>query len=121
MGTFTHPVTLHAASGNATDTLDALVDTGSTFTSIPSPILERLGVEPHRNIRPRLADGRVEEQAIGRVLADLNGESEIIVCVIADPDALSVIGAHTLEAFLPGVDRVDHRPVPVEALWTDGI
>ena len=121
MGTFTHPITIPAANGDDRETLEALVDTGSTFASIPSPILERLGVEPYRNIRLRLADGRVEEQAIGRVLADLNGESEIIVCVFADPDAPSIIGAVTLELFLLGVDPVDQRLVPVEAPWMYGI
>ncbi len=121
MGPFTHPITLHPASGNATEALDALVNTGSTFTSIPSPILERLGVEPHRSVTLRLADGRVEEQAVGRVLADLNGEAEFIICVFADPDAPSIIGTHTLEVFLLGVDPVEQRLAPVEARWMHAI
>ena len=65
----------------------------------------------------RLADRRVEEQAIGRVLADLNGESEMIICVFAAPDAPTIIGTTTLEVFLLGVDPVEQRLSPVEALW----
>ena len=117
MGAFVHPITLHAASGDATETLEALVDTGSTFTSIPSPILDRLGIQPYRTIKLRLANGQVEEQAIGRLMADLNGESEMIVCVFAAPDAPATIGATTLELFLLGVDPVEQRLVPIEAMW----
>jgi predicted aspartyl protease len=57
MGTVTHSITLHSADGYYTETLDALVDTGSTFLTVPRPVLERLGVEPMRVIRLRLANG----------------------------------------------------------------
>ena len=114
MGTFTQPIRLHAASGDYTEELDALVDTGATFTIVPAPILERLGVTPDRTARLRLANGQIEERALGRIRADLNGESEIIICVFGEPDTLPIIGAHTLEGFLLGVDPVDQRLVPVE-------
>jgi predicted aspartyl protease len=39
--------------------VDALVDTGATFTAIPSPVLERLCIVRHRLVRLRLADGRL--------------------------------------------------------------
>ena len=65
MGTFTQPIRLHAASGNYTEELDALVDTGATFTIVPAPILERLGVTPDRTARLRLANGQIEERALG--------------------------------------------------------
>ena len=60
MGTFTHPITLHAASGERTETLDALVDTPATFTTAPAPVLERLGIQPHRTVRLRLANRHIE-------------------------------------------------------------
>ena len=54
------------------------------------------------------------DSGLGRVRADLNGESEIIICVFGEPDGPSVIGALTLEVFLLGVNPVDQRLVPVE-------
>lgn len=104
-------------TNGASETVDALVDTGSTFTAIPSAILERLGVTAHRSVSLKLADGRVGQRRIGRVLAEIDGVREEILCVFADADDLTTIGAHTLEAFLLAVDPVERRLVPAEALW----
>ena len=41
----------------------------------------------------------------------------MIVCVFAAPEAPAVIGAVTLELFLLGVDPVEKRLVPIEAMW----
>ncbi len=119
MGTFTHPITLIAASGSETETVEALVDTGATFTSMPSPILERLGVAPVRRIRLGLANGEIVERSMGEVLAQLDGERSTIWCVFSPPNAPPLIGAHTLEAFLLSVDPVEQRLVPKDALWLE--
>jgi len=116
LGTFFHAIRLIAASG-ASETLDALVDTGSTFTTVPRPVLERLGVVPHRTVRLRLANGQVDERRLGRVMAELDGMQEEILCAFGGPDDLPTIGAHTLEAFLLGADPVEKRLVHVEAFW----
>jgi predicted aspartyl protease len=117
MGTFFHPITLHSASGGATETVEALVDAGSTFTAVPSPVLERLGVTPHRAVRLRLADDRSDERRVGRVLAELDGSREEILCAFDEPDDLPTTGAHTLEAFLLTAGTVEKRLVPVDAFW----
>ena len=114
MGTFFHHIRLIAASGKS-ETLEALVDTGAAFTTVPSPVLERLGVKPHRTVKLRLADGQVVEWRLGRVLAEIDGLQEETLCVFGSADAPPVIGAHTLQAFLLGVDPVEHRLVPREA------
>ena len=117
MGTFTHPITLYSASGDRSETLEALVDTGSTFTGILAPILERLGIASHRTVRLRLANGEVDERALSQVRAELDGVTENILCVFAEPDAPAVIGAITLEIFLLSVDPVELRLVPVVGYW----
>jgi len=116
MGAVTHSISLISDSGR-TETVEALVGTGSTFTSVPATVLERLGVVPQRTVRLRLANGQVEEQRIGRLLAQLDGMQESIICVFGPPGSPPVIGAHTLEAFLLGVDPVEQRLVPVEGWW----
>ena len=45
MGTFTHTITLISTPGEARETVEALVETGAAFSSVPAPVLERLGVE----------------------------------------------------------------------------
>lgn len=115
MGTFFHPMTLVTDAG--TETVEALVDTGSSFTTMPTPILERLEVAAHRSIRLRLADGRVQDRPVGRVRAQLDGVEDDILCVFGTADSVPTIGAHTLETFLLGVDPDRQRLVPVEGWW----
>ena len=113
MGNFTHATTLHSAYDDRTEVVEALVDTGATFSSVPAPVLDRLGVTPHRTVRLRLANGEVEQRAIGHVTVDLNGESDDTICVFRDPDSPAAIGAVTLEVFLPPDDPVEQRLVPI--------
>jgi predicted aspartyl protease len=114
MGTFFHSIRLIAASG-AAETLDALVDTGAMFTTIPTPILERLGVRPFDTLPVRFANGQTEQWAIGQVEAELDGRRRPILCLFGSPDAPPIIGAHTLEAFLLAVDPVEEKLVLKEA------
>lgn len=113
MGTFTHAITLIASSGGS-ETVEALVDTGSTFTSVPATVLERLGVRRGRRVRLRLANGQIQECQLGAVMAELDGQRETILCIFGEPGWPAVIGAHTLEAFLLAPDPVEKRLVPVE-------
>src|SRR5687768_13892002 len=64
MGAFLHPLTLTGPTGTRQH-MDALVDTGAAFTTVPAPTLEALGVEPHRTMRFRLADGRLVDWRLG--------------------------------------------------------
>lgn len=113
MGTFFHPITLISPAGQR-ETIEAIVDTGAAYTTIPRPILERLGIRPHRTVRLRLASGQVVEWELGRVLAELDGLQEETLCVFGTGDAPPMIGAYTLEGFALGVDPVGPRLVPRE-------
>ena len=113
MGTFFHPITLVGPTGRRL-TVDALVDTGSTFTSVPTDILADLGVEPRREVRLRLADGTSHPRPLGRVLAELDGVEEVTFVVFGEAGSPPTIGAVTLETFLLGIDPAAGRLVPVE-------
>ena len=119
-GMFTHPITLYSTSGDTSETVEALVDTGATFTSIPGPILDRLEIRPERGVMLRFADGRVAERDMELVLAELDGVRGTVHCVFGDPDDPPVIGAMTLEAFLLGVDPAEKKLVPVVGLSLKG-
>ena len=114
MGTFSHPITLIGPNGGPLETLDALVDTGATFTSIPGTVLERLGVSAEWQVRLGLA---IRRRDMGRVDAETDGERRPIICVFGPDDAPVLIGAHTLEAFLLMVGPVEQRLVLKDALW----
>jgi hypothetical protein len=54
------------------------------------------------------------EWRLGRVNAELEGLEENILCVFGSEDAPALIGAHTLESFLLGVDPISERLIPRE-------
>ena len=112
MGTFEYPITLTGPRGSVT--LEAMIDTGATFSSFPASVLERLGVVPTRNVRLRLANGVVEDRPLGDVDATIDGVESQILCLFGPPGAPPLIGAHALEAFLLMVDPVQKRLVPAE-------
>jgi predicted aspartyl protease len=114
VGTFFHTIRLIGVSGES-ETLEALVDTGAMFTTIPAPILERLGVRPFRTMPVRFANGQIEEWPLGHVEAELEGVRMPILCLFGSSDAPPLIGAHALEAFLLTVDPAEQKLVPKEA------
>ncbi len=111
MGTFFHPLTLIGPTG-ASETVEALVDTGASFTTVPASVLERLGVRPHRTTRLRVAMGEVVEWPWGWVTAEIDGVQEQTPCVFGAEAAPPVIGAVTLEIMGLGVDPRGERLVP---------
>lgn len=113
MGTFFHPLTLVGPAG-VSETLEALVDTGASFTTVPRSVLERLGVQAHRMTRLRLANGEVVEWPWGWVTAEIDGVREQTPCVFGAEAAPPVIGAVTLEIMGLGVDPREERLVPRE-------
>src|SRR3990170_5365063 len=96
MGTFFHPITITGPTG-ASETVEALVDTGASFTTAPAALLERLGVRPHSTTRLRIATGEVVEWPWGWVTVELDGVREQTPCVFGAGAAPAVIGAVTLE------------------------
>ena len=116
MGTFIHRMTLLSADASSREELDALVDTGATFSSAPPEVLERLGMRREARVRLRLASGQVMERSLGFVRVELLEERRIIPITFADQGEPAVIGAITLETFLLAVDPVAQRLVPVEGL-----
>ena len=103
-------------SGGRFETVDALVDTGATYTVLPSSILQRLGVVPHRRTTFELADGRRMELEMGRTWVRLDGQQEQTLVVFGNDVADAILGAVTLEEFLLSVDPVHQRLQRVDAL-----
>jgi len=116
VGIFTHKITLVSSDGSLQDDIEAYVDTGATFSSVPSQILERLGVQPMLNIPIRLANQETIERPLGFVLARIGGKELITPCTFGRPGDPSLIGAVTLEIFMFAVDPIGHQLVSVEAL-----
>ena len=116
MGTFSVEVEIANYTGGESQSINALVDTGSTHTTVPASILDGLGVTP-RTRRPfHLADNRVVEYATGYVLVRYGGDEAVVQVVFGPEDIGSCIGATTLENLSLAVDPLEQTLVPVEGL-----
>ena len=58
MGSFRVQIEIGDLAGGRFENLEALVDTGATYTWVPRDLLERLGVRPDEERPFVLADGR---------------------------------------------------------------
>ncbi len=120
MGTFMYPIEVGNPQGQRFERVEALVDTGATFTVLPGSLLRDLGIPAHRRIRFRLADGSVLEREAGETLVRLDGQVITTTVVFAEEGAPSLLGVVTLETALLAVDPVRQRLIPTEALLMAG-
>ena len=74
-----------------------LVDTGATYTMLPSSVLGELGVRPLTTETFELADGSVVDYPCGRVTIALERGPEATGKVIFGPAGRGLVGANTLE------------------------
>ena len=116
MGTFTVPVQVGDSNGRAFVDIQVLVDTGSTYTSVPASILSGLGVEVIERRPFELADESIVEYGIGQATIRLDGRERTVVVVFMPEGTSPLLGATTLEMFGLGVDPVGMRLAPVPML-----
>ncbi len=115
MGEFRYPLEVGDLQGQRFETVEALVDTGATFTVIPASVLERLGVPRQERLRFRLADDQVVELDAGETRVRLAGRT-VYTVVVFGQEGRALLGVVTLETALLAVDPVRQRLVPTEAL-----
>ena len=116
MGTFRVEVEVGDPEGRRYERVEALVDTGATYTSLPRPLLEALGVIPHARDSFVLADGRHVERDIGRAWIRVGVRIEVTLVVFADPGSSVLLGAYALEGLRLAAEPVARRLVPVPGL-----
>ena len=116
MGTFKVGIEVGDPQGQRYERVEALVDTGATYTTLPSSLLRRLGVAPHIRLPFELADGRRIERDVGRTWVRIDGRAEMTMVVFGEEAAGPVLGAVTLETFLLAPDPVRRRLVSVPGL-----
>src|SRR3989337_869403 len=113
MGTFRASIEIGDARGERYEALEALVDTGSTYTWAPRELLAQLGVVPQSRVEFETADGRVIERDVAQTWVRHNGNAHITFVVFGDEGSEPILGAYTLEGFLLAPDPVGQRLVPV--------
>ena len=116
MGTFNWSMRISSMDGRQTRDIEATVDTGAAYTTLPTRLLRELGVAPMGKRRFLLADGRRTEMDIGRAWVTIDGDSEVTLVVFGEDDAPALLGAYTLEGLALAVDPVGQRLVPTHLI-----
>ncbi len=116
MGTFARTLEVFSPNRSRSETIDATVYTGSTFTCLPFSVLAGLGIIPTRNMRSELDDGNVIEDDIGEAQVSVEGIETTTIVVFGDDSAPALLGAYTLKGSLLAVDPVTLSLAPTTAL-----
>jgi clan AA aspartic protease len=116
MGTFTVSFQAGDLAGQKFVDVEALVDTGSTYTVLPKEVLDQLEIEQEGQRRFELGDDRIVEYPIGYARMRLNGDQTVVLVVFGPEGIDPVLGATALEHLSLAVDPIHRRLAPVLAL-----
>ena len=116
MGTFSVDLDIGDSLGEVWETLQALVDTGSSYTWIPRRLLEGLGVHPQFQREFETADGRIVQRDMAVTMVRWDGETMPTLVVFGDDDDAVLLGAYTMEGFSLAPDPGNQRMVRVRSL-----
>ena len=116
MGTFTWPVRISSMDGQQTLEIEATVDTGAAYTTLPARLLRELGIAPMGKRTFLVADGRRVSMEYGQAWATIDGESVVTIVIFGEDGAPPLIGAYTLEGLALAVDPTSQRLVPTHLI-----
>ena len=116
MGTFNVQIHIGDQKRVRWITLDALVDTGTSITSVPAQVLRELSVVPLTRQRFRFGQGEVRHIDVGQTWVRVEGREVMTLVLFNEEGTLPLLGALALEGVFMGVDPVAKRLVPVEGL-----
>lgn len=117
MGVFNWHIRLDSMDGERSLEIEAMVDTGASYTIVPTNLLKDLDVVPMDRISLVLADGRPVEYDIGEARATISGRSIPTLVVFGENDTRALLGAYTLEGLRLAVDPAHGRLVPATTAW----
>ena len=106
MGLFFWPMEVSSPDGLRWETVDALVDTGASYSLFPRGMLERLGIATLERHGFELADRSIVEYDVGEALLRVNGRERTTSVMFGDDEDEPLIGANALQEFLLVVDPV---------------
>jgi predicted aspartyl protease len=115
VGTCAYPIAVRNPQTGQAVEVNALVNTGATFTALPASPLRGLNVVPVRTLGAELANGSIGQLPLGYVEGQINGHSAQVICSFGPEDIQPLLGATTRESLLLAADPVRKRFVSVRA------
>jgi predicted aspartyl protease len=92
-----------------TPPIQALVDSGSELSWLPSDVVQSVGISPVRNRSFQTATGQTVQRPVGYAILRAEGFETIDEVVFAEPGDATLLGVRTIEGFGVMVDCVGHR------------
>jgi clan AA aspartic protease len=93
-----------------------LIDSGAVYSLVPTPILRRLGIRPHRSVEFALADGTTITRQVGDAYFEYQGEGGAAPVIFGEQGDEPLLGATTLESIGLVLDPFKRRLVPMRML-----
>lgn len=112
MGILNLTVQVGNPGGTVFEDLEVTVDTGSSYTTVPRTMLERLGVAVGESAPSYLADGRQVPVDVGETVIRLEGRQFHTPVIFAGVDEPALLGVVTLEQARLAVDPLGQKLVP---------
>lgn len=116
MGVFAWPLRVSSPDGDRTLDIEAMVDTGASYTVLPSRMLDQLGIEPTRKLTFELADGQPKVMDVGSARVTIDGSTHVTPVAFGVDGTDALLGAVTLQELALVVDSFRERLVPAETL-----
>ena len=112
LGTFTARLGVSNGNGGPTEWVDAVVDTGATFTVLPESLCLRLGLQPKTHLEFTFADGRRKTLPVGSAYLYTNGRENYSSVVFGDRKVNTCVGATALQELVLIADTTNHKLIP---------
>lgn len=112
MGVFSKRMTFANFSGDNSEAVDAIIDTGSNDCVVPDSLARRLGLHAIRTRRFAVADGRASLLPIAGVRVKLEGEVAFATAAIVPDPAQPILGAGALASMGLGVEPGTEKLIP---------
>lgn len=93
----------------ATPPIEALVDTGSELTWLPSDALALVGITARRKRSFLTATKQMVLRDVGYAILESEGYETTDEVVFAEPGDMVLLGVRTIEGFGVSVDNIGHR------------
>ncbi len=116
MGTFSVEIAIGTPDRQRWVTVDAVVDTGASITSVSSSVLRGLGVEPVMRKRFRFGQGEIRTMEVGQTWLRIEDEEIITQVLFNEENTTPLLGALALESAYLGIDPIAQKLVPVDGL-----
>ena len=101
---------------SASDEVELLVDSGSTYTWVSKELLKKLGIKPEGERDFKTIENKIVRRPIGMGVIEYMNRRAPTVFVLAEKGDAKVLGIHALEGLGLELDPITKKLKEVEAI-----